>query len=69
MKKTSLIFALCFLLCTFDHVLAYTSEDIERANTLAKDNVIVNHSDNPEKYRLDDTISRQELISIALKLR
>ncbi|MDR1945182.1 MAG: hypothetical protein LBQ59_03800 [Candidatus Peribacteria bacterium] len=37
------------------------SYEILAANYLASKNIIVNHSDNPEDYRLQDNVLRQEV--------
>lgn len=48
---------------------AYTSEDVAIANGLADANIIVDQRSTPDKYRLDDTITRQEVIGMTLKLK
>ena len=48
---------------------AYTSEDTAIANSLADANIIVDQRTNPAAYRLDDTITRQEVIGMTLKLK
>lgn len=48
---------------------AYTSEDVAIANSLADANIIVDQRTNPASYRLDDTITRQEVIGMTLKLK
>lgn len=48
---------------------AYTSQDVATANGLAEANIIVDQRTNPALYRLDDTISRQEVIGMTLKLK
>ena len=46
----------------------YTQEDINTANYLAEQGLIVDKSNHPNQYRLDDTISRAEVVGTALKL-
>ncbi len=75
--KTFLL-KLCYSACLCSSLLcsvpgltfAYSSVDVARANILATGSgqVIVNHSDDPALYRLDDTMLRQELIGIALQI-
>lgn len=48
---------------------AYTGTDVEVANSLADAGIIVNQSSNPVNYRLDDSITRQEVIGMTLKLQ
>lgn len=69
MKKISLLFALASLFFSTNEVLAYTSADVAIANGLADANIIVDQRTNPDKYRLDDSISRQEVIGMTLKLK
>lgn len=65
MKKLFLFFVLISPLS----LLAYTSEDTAIANSLADANIIVDQRSTPDKYRLDDSISRQEVIGMTLKLK
>lgn len=46
----------------------YTSVDVSNATFLANENLIVKQSTNA-KYRLDDTITRAEVVGIALKIK
>lgn len=69
MKKLFLLFSLCSFLFSLNEVLAYTSADVAIANGLADANIIVDQRTNPDKYRLDDSISRQEVIGMTLKLK
>lgn len=69
MKKLSLLFTVYFLLFTWNEVLAYTSADVAIANGLADVNIIVDQRTNPDAYRLDDSITRQEVIGMTLKLK
>ncbi len=65
MKKLFVFFVLISPLS----LLAYTSEDTAIANNLADANIIVDQRSTPDKYRLDDSISRQEVIGMTLKLK
>ena len=47
---------------------AYTATDVSNANYLAEKNIIVQQS-SETKYRLDNTITRAEVIGIALKIK
>ena len=47
---------------------AYSNSDIETANFLANKWVIVDNSSNPGSYRLDDTITRREMLKIMMKI-
>lgn len=47
---------------------AYDVEDVDNANSLATSDIIVDHRDNIAAYRLDETISRQEVVGIAMKI-
>ena len=49
-------------------VFGYSDTDVERANYLANNNIIRDKSSDVSQYRLDDKISRQEVIAIAMKL-
>lgn len=49
--------------------LAYTSSEVGNASVLANMNIIVDQYENPAAYRLDDTITRAEVIGIALKIK
>lgn len=68
MKKL-LLFSLCSLLFALNEVSAYTSADVAIANGLADANIIVDQRINPDKYRLNESISRQEVIGMTLKLK
>jgi hypothetical protein len=69
MKKTFLIFSLFSLFSSLGIVLGYTTSDEGNANVLAGEHIIMNHSDAPIQYRLDDKIIRQEIVGIALKIQ
>jgi hypothetical protein len=69
MKKFSIFFVLCTLYFVLSEVHAYTSADVAIANSLANANIIVEQKINPDKYRLDESISRQEVIGMTLKLK
>ncbi len=47
--------------------LAYTTEDVTRADLLAREGVIVDQSANPSAYRIDDFVLRQEVVGMALR--
>ncbi len=59
----------CLLLSSAVISFAYTSEDSATANRLADADIIVSHKNNLDAYRLDDTVTRQEVIGMSLKLR
>lgn len=69
MKKFFLLFALCSFIFSLNEVLAYTSDDAAIANALADADIIVPHKNNIDAYRLDDTVARQEVIGMTLKLK
>lgn len=54
-------------MCTAFVASAYTQNDINRANYLAQGNMVVDQSADPTKYRLDDSILRQEIIGMMMK--
>ena len=64
MKKLPLFCIVSFVFCTF----AYEQVDIDNATFLAEQGIIVKQS-NETKYRLDDTITRAEVVGIALKIK
>lgn len=59
----------CLLISSAVICLGYTSEDSATANRLADADIIVSHKNNLDAYRLDDTVTRQEVIGMSLKLR
>ncbi len=59
----------CLLASSAMICLGYTSEDSATANRLADADIIVPHKNNLDAYRLDDTVTRQEVIGMSLKLR
>jgi hypothetical protein len=67
MKKI-LLFFIVLSIVLGEQTWAYSSDDSENAYFLAEKGVI-NNRNSPESYRLDDTITRAELIGIALKMR
>ncbi len=69
MKKIFLSFVLCTLYFVLSEAHAYTSADVAIANGLADANIIVDQRTNPDNYRLDASISRQEVIGMTLKLK
>lgn len=58
-----------FLLLSFSSLIAwgYTQNDVNHANYLAQGNIVVDQSADPTKYRLDDSILRQEIIGMMMK--
>lgn len=48
--------------------MGYTNSDVQTANFLANKSVIVDNSANETAYRLDDTITRREMLKIMMKL-
>ncbi len=65
MKKLFLSYC---LLTTSIFAFAYSQTDVENANFLAEKGIIKKQNTGDE-YRLDDRITRSELVGIALKLR
>ncbi len=57
MKK---IFLLVLFFAPFSHAITLLEAAV--ANTLASNNIIVNNSADPSKYRLGETISRSETV-------
>ncbi len=68
MKKLFVLCLLSFVFCKSVEVLAYTQADISNAQFLADQWIIVKQS-TTTGYRLDSTITRAELVGIALKLK
>jgi hypothetical protein len=66
MKK---LFSIFLISALFSHAFAFTSNDVSVAQMLADQKVINNHANDPLQYRLDATITRAELLKIALKIR
>lgn len=58
---------LCLLSITIIS-LAYNQTDVDNANYLAEKNIITAQS-TVAGYRLDDTITRAEVVGIALKIK
>lgn len=56
------------LLAMSSSVFGYLDADVEHANFLAEKGIIRDRSSDISQYRLDDKISRQEVIAIAMKL-
>jgi hypothetical protein len=44
---------------------AYSQAQVEAANYLASKSIVVNHSDNPAAYNLDQSVLRQEIAAVA----
>lgn len=66
MKK---LFSLFLISAMLSNAFAFTSNDVSVAQMLADQKVINNHANDPLQYRLDATITRAELLKIALKIR
>ena len=47
----------------------YTYLELQIANNFAKKGIIIDYSKNPELYRLNENITRSELMAIALKIK
>lgn len=47
----------------------YTELELQIANNFAKKGIIIDYSKNPELYRLNENITRSELMAIALKIK
>lgn len=68
MKRISIILSFVFCLLSFGTSFAYTSTDVSNAEQLVVDWIIKKqHSTND--YRLDDKITRAEVMGIALKMK
>lgn len=68
MKKHFLLFYLFSFIFSLSEAHAYTSTDVSNASFLATEGIIVQQS-SASGYRLDDTITRAEVVGIALKLK
>ena len=66
LKKIILSSAALCLVAT--GVFAYSNSDVETANFLANKWVIVDNSSDAGAYRLDDTITRREMLKIMMKI-
>ncbi len=64
MKKSIVPLALLFFL---QNTFGFNIYNSDSAQFLANSGIIVDHSENVALYRLDDTITRAELVAIALK--
>jgi hypothetical protein len=67
MKKLSFLCLLSSLFC-LGVAFAYTSADVDNANSLA-DQGIINYQSAAKNYRLDSTITRAEALKIALSIK
>lgn len=70
-KVTSAVLTSAIVLTTAGStagVNAALMNQIDAANTLANQNVIVDQSTNPSAYRLADTIQRKEALKVMMKL-
>ena len=63
MKKL-LVMLMIFVLSTWA-INAYTSSQLDSANTLANEWIINNNSNNPAGYNLDQNVLRQEIAAVA----
>ncbi len=63
-----IIISLAALSLTVAGAIAYTNSDVETANFLANKWVIVDNSSDAGAYRLDDTITRREMLKIMMKI-
>lgn len=66
MKKLALFVVLSFWFLL--SVYAYNSTDTQSANYLAGKGYIVDNSANPDEYRLEDNITRKEIMKVIAKL-
>lgn len=66
MKKISLFIASALISLS---AFGATLTDIDDANFLAREWILVDQSNNTTNYRLDESILRQEIIGIALKIK
>ncbi len=57
-----------FLLGCFSHSFSYDASDIESADFLAQKGIIENWASSHENYKLDDTITRREMLKVMLLL-
>lgn len=64
MKKYTAIVALSFSFLAISSTFAYTAEQLDGANFMASSKYIVDYSTTPEKFRLDDSITRKEMMKI-----
>lgn len=69
MKKIISLSIFGLLTLSGTQVFGYTSDDVAIANSLADADIIVPHKNNLDAYRLDETIARQEVIGMTLKLK
>ena len=63
MKKIIWCISLLFL---FTATYAYTDRELESANILWEQGIIVNQAWTPENYKLDDTITRREFMKVVV---
>lgn len=61
MKKLPLLFSLYSSLLVLSVAYGYTQSDIDNASFLADQGIIVKHSQ-ASAYRLDDTVTRAEVV-------
>lgn len=67
LKKVIFItmFSLLFWSIAFASVYKYSTAELNAANSLANQNIINNHSTNPQNYNLWDSVLRQEIAAVA----
>lgn len=64
-KKIIWILSLLMILLTNTSVIAYSTEELEAANSLAERWIINDHTSDPENYNLDSNVLRQEIAAVA----
>ena len=65
MKKLLVVLMGCMIVIPS---FSYTSLESSIADYLAKEKIVQDHRSDVSKYRLDDKISRQEVIALAMKI-
>lgn len=67
-KVTATVSATMIVVSIFAPVTNAATSGVEAANKLASLGVINDQSDNPAKYRLNDTITRREMLKVMMNL-
>lgn len=71
--KKYLFFILCISTLASAYITTglepYTDLELQIANNFAKKGIIIDYSKTPELYRLNENITRSELMAIALKIK
>lgn len=62
------IISIIAILAIIPQALAYTDSNLIAANYLAKNNIIKNWELKPEKYELDNNITRREMLKVMMNL-